>query len=116
MPTQVELERQSHDPATVLWREMERKRSWSRAKMERKLLRESVPERAADNAEYISPGLALDLEREDILGAHRRSKPKGDPTRAVPIAFDDHGVFYPEVAGRMPSRQAEQAHLLQAVS
>jgi len=66
-----------------------------------------------DGDQYCSPERARDLERErPALLRQMRSRKSGDPSRAVPLAFDDHGNFVEPLRGRIPERQAKQARLL----
>jgi hypothetical protein len=63
------------------------------------------------------PGAEISAEREyekrrDLKYDHLHPPPKGDPSRAVPQAFDESGVLRPELRKRLSPRQADQAHLL----
>jgi hypothetical protein len=106
---QAESESAWHDPAFV-----ERWKSERRRRFERKILRESKPSRSWREEPYESQDRAIDLEREEFGGAHRHAqqKPKGDPSRAVPLAFDERGDFVEPLRERIPERQASQARLL----
>jgi hypothetical protein len=62
---------------------------------------------------YSSPERQGDLERErPALARQKRNKKAGDPSRSVPLAFDENGNFLEPLARKIPPRQAEQAHLL----
>ncbi len=41
-----------------------------------------------------------------------RNRPAGDPSRSVPLAFDERGNFVEPIRGRIPERQARQSKLL----
>lgn len=62
---------------------------------------------------YISLQREADLiaERPALRRQVRDNKP-GDPSRAVPLAFDERGNFVGPLRGRIPERQAQQARLL----
>jgi hypothetical protein len=63
--------------------------------------------------EFCSQERNCDLEREKpALQRQKRNRKPGDPSRAVPLAFDERGDFVEPLRGRIPERQAEQAHLL----
>lgn len=102
--TQIELERKSHDPGFVLGREAERRRYF------RRLQQESEPDLFPD-AEYVSPGLARDLEREDFSRANRQESRRPGSQFQVEEAFDGESIA-PEIAVHAPARQVEQAILL----
>jgi hypothetical protein len=63
--------------------------------------------------EYCSPERESDLQRErPALRRQVRNRKPGDPSRAVPLAFDVRGDFVEPLRGRIPERQANQARLL----
>jgi hypothetical protein len=100
---QAETERLWHDPSLVLPRE--RQRNLRHARLRRK--------QSESGEEYCSPERQADLERErPALSRQIRNRASGDPSRAVPLAFDERGDFVAPLAGRVPERQAEQARLL----
>jgi hypothetical protein len=103
--TQIALERKSHDPGFVLAREAARHRYF------RRLRWESEPDVFPD-AEYVSPGLARDLEREDFSRARKpqRSRRPGAEFQ-VEEAFDGESIA-PEIVAHALPRQVEQASLL----
>jgi len=64
-------------------------------------------------SEFSSPARQSDLERErPALRRQIRNHKPGDPSRAVPLAFDKCGNFLEPLRRRIPVRQARQAHLL----
>lgn len=89
-------ERQWHDPAFVSSRERARNMRLSRA-------------RRKENESVIS-----DAEQRALDAKYDRAhpKPKGNPERAIPKAFDAAGEWLPHLASRIPARQSEQARLL----
>jgi hypothetical protein len=67
--------------------------------------REEVP--------YCSLDRQTDFQRErPALVRQMRNKKPGDPSRSVPLAFDETGNFLAVLAEKIPLRQASQAHLL----
>jgi len=69
--------------------------------------------RNRDLEPYSSPARQADFKRErPALVRQMRNKKPGDPSRAVPLAFDESGNFVERLAGKIPPRQATQAHLL----
>jgi len=65
--------------------------------------------RERDGGEYVS----AEAERErDAKYDRAHPKPKGNPERATPKAFDANGQWLPKLASRISARQSEQAHLL----
>jgi hypothetical protein len=92
-----------HDPSFVSKRERARNMRVAR-KRQGALENEeefSSPEREAD----------LVIERPALQRQKRNRKP-GDPSRAVPLAFDEHGDFMEPLRGRVPEKQAIQSRLL----
>jgi hypothetical protein len=92
-----------HDPSFVTGRQRARNLRFARHRRRAREVGE----------EYVS------LEHEGDLVAERpalrrqvRDKKPGDPSRAVPIAFDGRGDFVKPLRGRIPDRQARQARLL----
>ena len=77
-----------------------------------------TPARAGDLnvvEQFCSPACAdgLDHERHALRRVINRKLPKpGDPSRAVPLAFDERGDFVGPLRDRIPERQARQARLL----
>lgn len=66
-----------------------------------------------DGGQYASPDRENDLQRErPALQRQKRNRKSGDPSRAVPLAFDACGKFVEPLRGRIPERQASQARLL----
>lgn len=101
----LQSERESlwHDPSYVTKCERERNLRYSR-----KRRRELDP-----SEEYCSLERNGDLERErPELRRQARNRKPGDPSRAVPLAFDERGDFVVPLRGRIPERQAQQARLL----
>jgi hypothetical protein len=101
--THIENERLWHDPSFVLPRE--RQRNCRLARKRRKAHR-------ADE-EFVS------FQREKDLAAERpalrrqvRNRKPGDPSRAVPLAFDERGNLVEPLRGRIPEWQVKQARLL----
>ncbi len=86
-----------HDPSFVSRRERERNLRFARARCR--------------DGEYVSPEREAEVLR-DARYDSAHPKPKGDPSRRMPLAFDEHGVFIPALTSRMSPQQAEQAHLL----
>ncbi len=105
--TQIALERKSHDPGIVLPREAARRNCF------RRLWRNSELDVFPD-AEYVSPGLARDLEREDFSRAKRRVSPRPGAQFQVEEAFDGESIAS-EIVAHAPARQVEQAILLRRV-
>lgn len=69
--------------------------------------------RKKEEEPYFSPERQADLISErPALARQKRNKKPGDPSRSVPLAFDELGNFVKPLAGRIPARQATQAHLL----
>jgi len=70
-------------------------------------------DRRKEEQPYVSPAREGDLagERPALVRQIRNKRP-GDPSRSVPMAFDERGEFSAPLAGKVPKRQAEQAHLL----
>jgi len=70
-------------------------------------------ERRRQEQPYQSPEREADLtsERPALVRQMKNKKP-GDPSRSVPLAFDEYGEFAAPLIGRVPQRQAEQSHLL----
>ena len=63
--------------------------------------------------QYRSTERENDFVRErPALVRQMRNKKAGDASRAVPLAFDEHGDFVEPLHGRIPERQALQAKLL----
>jgi len=86
-----------HDVSFTLRRERARNMRFSRARRER------------DDGEYVS----AEGERDrDAKYDRAHPKPKGNPERAVPKAFDEAGEWMSHLASRLSSRQSEHAHLL----
>ena len=53
---------------------------------------------------YISQARELDLERErPYLRRQVSNKKSGDPSRSVPLAFDERGEFVEPLQGRIPT-------------
>lgn len=101
--SEVDRERQWHDPSFVLPRQ--RRRNLRRARSRR--LRTQV------ETNYESAERQADLERErSALGRQVNTKCKGDPSRSVPLAFDEQGEFLAPLDGRMSDRRKRQAKLL----
>jgi hypothetical protein len=69
--------------------------------------------RSREEAPYCSPERQADLlsERPALVRQMRNKKP-GDPSRSVPLAFDENGNFLAPLTRKIPPRQASQAHLL----
>ncbi|MGC1105472.1 MAG: hypothetical protein WA876_02960 [Candidatus Acidiferrales bacterium] len=89
-------ERQWHDPAFVSSRVRARNLRLARARRKETEIVISDAEQRALDARY---------DR-----AH--PKPKGNPERAIPKAFDGNGDWLPHLASRIPAHQSEQARLL----
>lgn len=69
--------------------------------------------RTREELPYCSPERQADFHRErPALVRQMRNKKPGDPSRSVPLAFDEAGNFLPPLSGKIPPRQASQAHLL----
>jgi hypothetical protein len=69
--------------------------------------------RTRELEQYCSPEREADLVRErPALIRQKRNKKPGDPSRGVPLAFDEQGNFVERLVGRVPERQAKQALLL----
>jgi hypothetical protein len=67
--------------------------------------------RRKDGEEYVCDEGEFERERDAKYDcAHPR--PKGNPERALPQAFDANGECVPHLAAQIPPRQFEQAHLL----
>lgn len=96
-----ESERLWHDPSFVTKWERQRNLRYAHKRCRER----------DDGGEYHSPEREADLAREQRY-ARSVGKPAGDPSRAVPLAFDKSGKFVPSVAHRIPPRQAKQAVLL----
>jgi len=60
-------------------------------------------ERQRQEQPYRSPEREADLtsERPALVRQMKNKKP-GDPSRSVPLAFDEHGKFAAPLAGRVP--------------
>jgi hypothetical protein len=86
-----------HDASFISRRERQRNMRQARARR--------------NEGQYVSEEREYDLLR-DRKHDRAHPKPKGDPGRAVPLAFDAGGDFLPELGKRIPPHQAEQAHLL----
>lgn len=117
MTLQIELERRSHDPIFVLSREADRRRISADMRRFRRLVRESEPD-VSDDAEYVSPDYAFDLEREAMSGGACRgngARRRAGAEFAVEDAFDGDDIA-PEIVAHASSRQVEQAVLLRAVA
>jgi len=59
--------------------------------------------------------IVISDEEQRVLDAkydRAHPKPKGNPERAIPKAFDANGDWLPHLASRIPARQSEQARLL----
>jgi len=100
--TQIDDERRWHEPSFVLPRARARNLRLSRNR-----------HRRGNSEEYRSPehDYDLQLERPALARQARNHKP-GDPSRAVPLAFDVHGNVVESLRGRIPERQATQSRLL----
>lgn len=86
-----------HDASFVLSQERARNMRFARAR------------RKLDDGEYVS----AESERErDAKYDRAHPKPKGNPERATPKAFDANGEWLPHLASRISPRQSEHAHLL----
>ena len=69
--------------------------------------------RTREELPYCSPERQADFQRErPALVRQMRNKKPGDPSRSVPLAFDEAGNFVAPLSGKIPPRQASQAHLL----
>jgi len=69
--------------------------------------------RGREESPYLSPEREEDFERErPALIRQKRNRKPGDPSRSVPLAFDEAGNFLPPLIGKIPVRQANQARLL----
>lgn len=88
-----------HDASFTLRRERERNLRFSRARRRK----------AETGEQYVSDEAGRE---RDSKYDRAHPKPKGDPTRAVPKAFDEAGEWLPQLASRISPRQSEQAHLL----
>src|SRR5713101_8257615 len=63
--------------------------------------------------EFCSSERESDLESErPALRRQVRNRKPGDPSRAVPLAFDERGSLAEPLRGRIPEQQARQARLL----
>lgn len=89
-------ERLWHDASFVSSRERARNLRLARARRNEKEIVISDEEQRALNAKY----------------DRTHPKPKGNPERAIPRAFDEAGEWLPHLAARIPARQSEQARLL----
>jgi len=88
-----------HDVSFTQRRERARNMRFARARRERD----------GDGGDYVS----AEAERErDAKYDRAHPKPKGNPERAFPKAFDEAGEWVPHLASRLSSRQSEHAHLL----
>ncbi len=96
-----------HDVSFVTKRDRERNLRFARER------RNWNPTRFDAGKEFSSPERDHDLERErPALRRQVRNRKPGDPSRAVPLAFNEHGNFVEPLRGRIPERQAQQARLL----
>lgn len=69
--------------------------------------------RAKEQEQYVSSAREADFVTErPALVRQMRNKKAGDASRAVPLAFDEHGNFSEPLAGKLGPRQAKHAHLL----
>lgn len=68
---------------------------------------------ARNERDELDGGRSKDLrrERKALVRQIKNQKP-GDPSRAVPLAFDECGEFVEPLRGRVPEKQATQARLL----
>jgi hypothetical protein len=98
-----QFESQWHDVTFVSGRERQRNLRFSRKRRK---------EREGDE-EFCSSERDADIDRErPALSRQKRNRKPGDPSRAVPLAFDERGEFVEPLRGRIPERQARQARLL----
>src|SRR5260370_25473968 len=103
VPSGTQLESQWHDVTFVSERERQRNLRFSRKRRKE----------SEGNEEFCSSEREGDLERErPALRRQLRNLKPGDPSRAVPLAFDERGDFVEPLRGRIPERQAQQARLL----
>lgn len=104
---QIEAERRWHDPSFVSgWRADRERRFDSRSIFENPLYdRNELGE--------LDGGRSRDVRRErKVLSRQVRNRKPGDPSRAVPLAFDERGNFVEPLRKRIPERQAKHARLL----
>lgn len=106
--SQFDAERRWHDPQFVAdWRSQRQRKFDSAGSVwrDRRFQRNEKGE--------LDGGRSEDLRRErPALVRQMRNKKPGDPSRAVPLAFDERGEFVEPLRGRVPERQARQARLL----
>lgn len=88
-----------HDASFTLRRERSRNMRLARTLKER------------CGGQHVSVEAEVERER-DAKYDRAHPKPRGNPERAMPLAFDERGEWMPYIASRIPPRQSEQAHLL----